>query len=141
MFQIGSQTVPAVMSCAAKPTIHVVDDDVGVLGSLRFLLETDGFVVRTFRSGRAALNAPDPGDVDCFVIDYKMADINGLDLVARLRSRGIEAPVVLITGVADKNIATRAAAVGVKHVLRKPLLEDSLAKQIRGAIEEHRAGP
>ncbi len=129
------------MSPAAKPTIYVVDDDVGVLGSLRFLLEADGFVVRTFRSGGAALNAPDPSDVDCFVIDYKMPDINGLDLVARLRSRGIEAPVVLITGVPDKNIAARAEAAGVKHVLRKPLLEDSLVKQIRGAIEEHRPTP
>ncbi len=116
----------------------MVDDDVGVLGSLRFLLEADGFSVRTFRSGGAALNAPDPSDVDCFVIDYKMPDINGLDLVARLRSRGIEAPVVLITGVPDKTIAARAEAAGVKHVLRKPLLEDSLVKQIRGAIAEHR---
>jgi len=138
MIQIGSQTAPAVTS-AARPTIHVVDDDVGVLGSLRFLLETDGFFVRTFRSGGAALNAPYTHDVDCFVIDYKMPDINGLDLVAQLRSRGIDAPVVLITGYPDNNIAARAEAAGVKHVMRKPLLEDSLVKQIRGAIEEHRS--
>jgi two-component system, LuxR family, response regulator FixJ len=137
MFQIGSQTAPPVMSSAAKPTIYVVDDDVGVLGSLRFLLETDGFSVRTFRSGGAALNAPHASDVDCYVIDYKMPDINGIDLVGKLRSRGIDTPVVLITGYPDKNIAARAAAIGVKHVMRKPLLDDSLIKHIRGAIEEH----
>jgi two-component system, LuxR family, response regulator FixJ len=139
MFQIGSQTAPAVTSSAAMPTICVVDDDVGVLGSLRFLLETDGFSVRTFRSGGAALNAPCSSDVDCFVIDYKMPEINGIDLVAQLRSRGINAPVVLITGYPDGNIAVRAEAVGVKHVMRKPLLDDSLIKGIRGAIEEHRS--
>ena len=139
MFQIGSQPAFAVMSSAAKPTIYVVDDDVGVLGSLRFLLEADGFCVRTFRSGGAALSAPHSGDVDCYVIDYKMPDINGIDLVGQLRSRGIDTPVVLISGYPDKNIAARAEAVGVKHVMRKPLLDDSLIKHIRGAIEEHRS--
>lgn len=138
MIQIGSQT--AVTPTAAKPTVYVVDDDVGVLGSLRFLLETDGFSVRTFRSGVALLSMPAAEEVDCFVIDYKMPDINGIDLVGQLRSRGIDAPVVLITGYPDKNIAARAAAAGVKHVMRKPLLEDSLVKQIRGAIDEHRPG-
>jgi two-component system, LuxR family, response regulator FixJ len=140
MFQIGPQTAPAVSSSAAKQTICVVDDDVGVLSSLRFLLETDGFSVRTFRSGGAALSAPYTDNVDCFVIDYKMPDINGIDLVGRLRNRGIDAPVVLITGYPDKNIAARAEAAGVKHVMRKPLLDDSLVKGIRGAIEEHRSG-
>jgi FixJ family two-component response regulator len=130
------------MSSVAKPTIYVVDDDVGVLGSLRFLLETDGFSVRTFRSGGAALSAPDPRDADCYVIDYKMPDINGIDLVGQLRHRGIDAPVVLITGYPDQNIPARAKAAGVKHIMRKPLLDDNLVKQIRGAIEEHRAtGP
>ncbi|WP_407176045.1 response regulator transcription factor [Bradyrhizobium sp. STM 3562] len=138
MIQIGSQTAPAVTAAAAKPTIYVVDDDVGVLGSLRFLLETDGFSVRTFRSGGALLNVPARGEIDCFVIDYKMPDINGIDLVTELRKRGEDAPVVLITGYPDKNIAARAAAAGVKHVMRKPLLEDSLIKQIRGAIDAHR---
>jgi FixJ family two-component response regulator len=138
MIQIGSQTAEAVTSSAAQPTIYVVDDDAGVLGSLRFLLETDGFSVRAFRNGAAVLNAPYSGDADCFVIDYKMPDINGIELVAQLRNRGIDAPVVLITGLPDRNIATRAEAAGVKHVMRKPLLEDSLVKHIRGAIEEHR---
>ena len=48
------------MSSPTKPTIYVVDDDAGVLGSLRFLLETDGFAVRTFRSSGALLAAPRP---------------------------------------------------------------------------------
>jgi two-component system, LuxR family, response regulator FixJ len=139
MFPIGSQTTPAVMSPVTKQTICVVDDDVGVLGSLRFLLETDGFSVRTFRSGGALLSAPYCGDVDCFVIDYKMPDINGIDLVRQLRNRGIDAPVVLITGYPDRNIAARAEAAGVQHVMRKPLLDDSLIKQIQHAIVQYRS--
>lgn len=124
------------MSSPAKPTVYVVDDDAGVLGSLRFLLETDGFDVRTFRSGAALLNAVRSTGVDCFVIDYKMPDMNGIDLARRLRNRDMAAPIILITGYPDENISTRAAAAGVREVLLKPLLEESLVTRIRGAIQE-----
>src|ERR1039457_2221847 len=126
-----------VMPSPAKPTVYVVDDDADVLGSLRFLLETDGFDVRTFRSGAALLNAVRSTGVDCFVIDYKMPDMNGIDLAGRLRNRDIAAPVILITGYSGENISAKAAAAGVRHVLLKPLLDDNLVKSIRGAIEEH----
>lgn len=127
------------MTSAAKPAVYVVDDDADVLGSLRFLLETDGFDVRTFRTGAALLRAVHSTGVDCFVIDYKMPDMNGVDLAGRLRNRDIAAPVILITGYPDENISARAEAVGVHHVLLKPLLEDSLISHIRGAIQENRA--
>jgi two-component system response regulator FixJ len=136
MIQIGSQHARAVTSAPAEPTIYVVDDDAGVLGSLRFLLETDGFAVRTFRSSGALLAAPRSSDADCFVIDYKMPDINGIDLVGHLRDRGITAPVILITGYPDGNIAVRAAEIGVKHVLLKPHIEESLIKRIREVIQQ-----
>jgi two-component system response regulator FixJ len=129
------------MPLSAKPTVYVVDDDADVLGSLRFLLETDGFEVRTFRSGTSLLNAVRSTGVDCFVIDYKMPDMNGIDLAGRLRNRDIAAPVILITGYPDENISIRAATAGVRHVLLKPLLDESLVTRIRGAIQEaHPAG-
>ena len=124
------------MSSSHQAAVYVVDDDVGVLGSLRFLLETEGFEVRTFRSGAALLSAARPTEVDCLVIDYKMPDMNGLDLVASLRGNDIAAPVILITGYPDENIAARAATAGVQHVLLKPLLGDGLAKRIKTAIQE-----
>jgi FixJ family two-component response regulator len=65
-----------------------------------------------------------------------MPDINGIDLVGKLRNRDITVPVILITGYPDAHISNRAAAAGVKHVLRKPLLDDSLVKQIRRGIQE-----
>ena len=126
------------MSSAHKPAIYVVDDDIGVLGSLRFLLETDGFEVRTFRSGTALLSATRPAEVDCLVIDYKMPDMNGLDLVAQLRTNNVVAPVILITGYPDVKIAERAATAGIERVLLKPLLGDSLSRQIKSAILEAR---
>jgi len=123
-------------SASTAPVVYVVDDDTDVLGSLRFLLETDGFDVRTFRSGAALLNKIATGDVDCFVIDYKMPVMSGIDLASRLRNRDIDTPIILITGYPDDNILEKAAAAGIHHVLLKPHLEESLASRIRGAIQE-----
>jgi FixJ family two-component response regulator len=117
-----------------KAMIYVVDDDLDVLGSLQFLLETDGFDVRTFKSGAALLEDAAPAGADCFVIDYKMPNMNGIDLVKRLRNRHISAPIILITGYPDEHIPEMAATAGVHHVLRKPLLDDSLIGHIRGAL-------
>ena len=116
------------------PVIYVVDDDTDVLGSLRFLLETDGFDVRTFRSAAALLNGNDAGKVDCFVIDYKMPAMSGIDLANRLQSRHEGTPIILITGYPDENIQEKAAAAGIRDVLLKPHLEESLIGRIRGAI-------
>ncbi len=118
------------------PLVYVVDDDQDVLGSLRFLLETDGFSVRTFHSGAALLNGIATGKADCFVIDYKMPTMSGIDLASRLRKRDIDAPIILITGYPDEHILEKASAAGIHHVLLKPHLEESLASHIRGAIQE-----
>jgi len=140
MTETNAQHERPSVSSSAKPTIYVVDDDDAVLGSLRFLLETDGFAVRTFRNGTALLNAArDGGNIpyaDCYVIDYKMPDINGIELAGHLRKSDARAPVILITGYPDENISTRAAVAGVKDVILKPLLDESLIKRIRGAIQD-----
>ena len=117
-----------------KSMIYVVDDDYDVLRSLRFLLETEGFDVRTFRSGSALLGSLIRHDADCLVVDYKMAGIDGLELARRLRGLDVRTPIVLITGYPDENIAAKASSVGVRQVLLKPNLEDSLVKCVRNAI-------
>jgi FixJ family two-component response regulator len=118
------------------PVVYVVDDDTDVLGSLRFLLETDGFDVRTFRSGAALLAVIAAGEVDCLVLDYKMPAMSGIDLASRLRNRDIYTPIILMTGYPEENIAKKAAAAGIRHVVLKPHIEDSLVSRVRNAIAE-----
>jgi len=118
------------------PIIYVVDDDSDVLGSLRFLLETDGFNVRTFRSAAALLNGSVAGEAACFVIDYKMPLMSGIDLANRLHKRHVDTPIILITGYPDEHIQEKAAAAGIRDVLLKPHIEESLVSRIRGAIRE-----
>ena len=119
---------------ATKSRICVLDDDLDVLQSLRFLLETHGFEVRTFSAAVALLTSIDSDYVDCLVIDYKMPHMDGLDVAVRLRQRNIAAPIVLITGYPDRHMAEKAAAVGIHHILFKPHLEDSLVTHVREAI-------
>ena len=126
-------------SASPTPMVYVVDDDTDVLGSLRFLLETDGFDVRTFRSAAALLNGGVAGNVDCFVVDYKMPAMSGIDLAKRLRNRHAGTPIILITGYPDESIQEKAAAAGIRHVLLKPHLEESLVTRVRGAISENPA--
>ena len=117
-----------------KSLIYVVDDDYDVLTSLRFLLETEDFEVRTFRSGAALLGSSIRNGADCLVVDYKMAEIDGLELANRLRGLDVSTPIVLITGYPDENIVAKAGAAGVRQVLLKPNLEESLAECVRNAI-------
>jgi len=122
---------PRRLSPPAATAVSVVDDDPGVLESLGFLLETDGFSVQTFRSGTALLRVLDQTPVDCFVVDFRMAGLDGLALARRLRERGTTAPIILITGDPDVSIPPRAAAAGISAVLLKPHLEESLLAQVR----------
>jgi two-component system response regulator FixJ len=122
-----------------KPMVYVVDDDYDVLTSLRFLLETEGFDVHTFRSGSALLGSSARHGADCLVVDYKMVGIDGLELVQRLRRLNVSTPIVMITGYPDENISAKASSAGVHQVLLKPNLEGSLAECVRNAIDPARA--
>jgi len=124
-----------------KPTILVLDDDVPVLSSLQFLLETHDFAVLTFRTGAAMLDWVNLHTSDCIVVDYKMPELDGLQVVAQLRARGISTPVILVTGFPDDSIYLKAAAAGIQHVLLKPDLEDTLVSRITGMLAAATAAP
>ena len=117
-----------------KPMIYVVDDDYDVRTSLRFLLETEGFEVRTFRSGVALLGSSTRNRADCLVVDYKMAELDGLELAYRLRRLHVSTPIILITGYPDEKISAKASLAGVHQVLLKPNLEGNIVECVRNAI-------
>jgi FixJ family two-component response regulator len=121
---------------AKKSLIYVVDDDFDVLKSLRFLLETEGFEVRTFRGGSALLGSGLPQEADCLIVDYKMAGIDGLELARRLRDLDVKTPIILITDFANESILAKASSAGVRQILIKPDLGDNLVASVRGARRE-----
>ena len=94
-------------SPSRKSMIYVVDDDYDVRTSLRFLLETEGFDVRTFRSGSALLGSSTRHQADCLVVDYKMAEIDGLELAQRLRRVDVSTPIVMVAFSSDSSGTAR----------------------------------
>ena len=68
-----------------------------------------------------------------------MAGIDGLELAQRLRRLDVSTPIVLITGYPDENITAKASSAGVRQVVLKPYLDDSLVECVRNAINTGRA--
>ena len=118
------------------PVICVVDDDAAVRNALKFALEVEGLDVRVFDGAVSLLNDPNLFPCGCLVVDYRMPVIDGLELIGLLRNRGIEAPVILITGRANKELRARAQKLGVHFLLEKPLSDDALLNSIRSALAQ-----
>ena len=116
-----------------RPTVLVVDDDPAVRNSLMFSLQVEGFCVRAYASGGELLSDPDLPNIGCLVIDQRMPDMSGLDLVASLRARHVALPAILTTTNPNAAVQRRAADAGVP-VVEKPLLGDALSRHIRAAL-------
>jgi FixJ family two-component response regulator len=118
----------------APARVVLVDDDLAVLRSLRFFLMAEGFEVDAFQSGAELLSRPSLPSRGCFVIDYCMPVMNGLELLARLRDRRSTLPAILMTGHMDAQIDAHAARAGVRRVFHKPNLNGGLVETIRQAL-------
>jgi FixJ family two-component response regulator len=115
------------------PVLLVVEDDVAVLNSLKFCLEIEGFEVKLYANGEELLNGPDLPRFGCLVLDYHLPDMTGLELLAKIRSRGVDLPAIMITSHPGLPLHRNAAAAGVA-IVDKPLLGNRLTETIRGAL-------
>src|SRR5271165_6956217 len=96
------------MSTQRSREVAIVDDDHGVLESLRFMLELAGYPVATYPSALAYL-ADQQGQPRCLILDHHMPAMTGLDLVAKLQAKDEKVPVLLITAAPSPAIVARAA--------------------------------
>ena len=119
-------------------TIALVDDDTGVRDSLRFLLETAGYMVESYASGAQFLAEAQPESFACLVLDHKMPQISGLELLARLRDARMAPPTLLITSMPGLSLTRRAAELGAMGVLEKPFGQDDLLACVENAIASGR---
>jgi len=116
--------------------IAVIDDDEAVLDSLRLYFTRQGIETSCFASAKDFLAAIKGGErFDCIVSDVRMPGMSGLDLVHHLKGAGVAAPVILITGHGDVDMAVAAIKVGAFDFIEKPFDEARLLASIRNAIE------
>ena len=116
-----------------RPVVVLVDDDRAVTQAVQFSFDLEGLDVRGYRDGESLLAEGEPPGDGCLILDLHLPGMDGLELLERLRLRGVRTPAVLITTNPRAHVRNRAAAAGVP-IIEKPLLTDALLTTVRGAI-------
>src|SRR5437773_7028997 len=97
----GAEDRPSHMGTHDERVVCIVDDDASLRRSLRNLLRSVGFLVETFESAEAFLEADHGQSTGCLVVDLRMPGMGGLELLSHLKSSGSPHPVIVLTGHGD----------------------------------------
>lgn len=118
------------------PTIFVIDDDSEVCKALKWLFESVRLRVETFHSPLQFLETFNPAKLGCIIIDIRMPEMSGLELVHELNNRKNQMPIIIITGHGDIPMAVKALKMGVSDFLTKPFDDQYLLDQIHFLIKQ-----
>jgi two-component system, NtrC family, nitrogen regulation response regulator NtrX len=121
-----------------RASVLVVDDEAAIRDSLHMILEYEGYRVEEAASGSQALTKVGERAPDAIVLDIKMPEMDGLELLKALRERGYDMPVLMISGHADVATAVEATRRGAFDFFEKPLQRERVLLSLRNAIEAFR---
>ncbi|EAR62647.1 response regulator transcription factor [Neptuniibacter caesariensis] len=121
------------MQANVTGTIYIVDDDEDFRDSMQWLLESANHKVITFPSARDFLDDFD-GEIGCMLLDVRMPEINGLALQQIMQDRGINMPIIVISGHGDIPMAVSAMKQGAMDFLEKPFDGDVLLRLVSRAL-------
>lgn len=134
--ETGEPFDPAPSQAAA---VLVVDDDPGILDTFqRVLTRLCGYEARGAASARAALSLLDANRFDLLVVDLRLPDMSGIELVQNVPASCSNLPFVLVSGFADVATTVQAMRLGAFTVLEKPVSVDDLTDAARSAISDCR---
>jgi DNA-binding response OmpR family regulator len=116
--------------------VLIADDEADsvLLCRLAFELGIEGCEVLATTSGAAALNLALTEQLDAIVLDVRFPDVNGLEVLFQLRRRGIDTPVVLLTGLARIDDEVNGMEAGADGYLRKPFSPLGLCEAVRTVV-------
>src|SRR5690348_14348832 len=113
--------------------IALVDDDKNILASVSMLLEQEGYHVRTFTDGAAALTALTTAPPDLAILDIKMPRMDGLELLRRLR-QAQDLPVIFLTSKDEEIDELMGLNAGADDYIRKPFSQRLLLERVRAVL-------
>jgi len=119
-----------------KTRILVVDDERSMREMLSILLEREGYEAVEAKNGLEALQLFETSLFDLVICDIQMPDLNGIDLLARLKKLAPEIPVLMITAFATAEQAVDAIKLGAFHYFTKPFNNDEIRALVRNALEK-----
>jgi two-component system, NtrC family, nitrogen regulation response regulator NtrX len=120
----------------ASKRVLIVDDEENIGRSLRMILEREGYAVNVCKSVADFRRHPDAQRADAYLLDMKLPDGSGIDLLKVVRQNGPASPAIMISGhgtIADAVEATRAGAF---DFLEKPLGRDRVLLAVKNALEQ-----
>ncbi|MCR4412132.1 MAG: response regulator [Thermoguttaceae bacterium] len=120
------------------PTIFVVDDDPLARHSLAAILAPLGVPIEGFPSGEDFLSRAHPSHIGCAVVDLCLGEIDGMEVLRRLRRAGCDIPVILLSGCWSVRAAVDAMEQGAFRVLEKPCCADELPRVVQDALRYQR---
>ncbi|MEQ8856544.1 response regulator transcription factor [Gimesia sp.] len=123
------------MTTQQEATVFVVDDDPAIRKSLRWLIESVGLKVQTHELASEFLESYSPDHPGCLVLDVRIPGMSGLELQEKLRERGYDIPVIIVSGYGDVPMAVRAMKAGAVDFLEKPVSDQVLLDYIQKGIE------
>jgi len=127
--------VAEAMTDHQEATVFVVDDDPAIRKSLRWLIESVGLKVETHELASEFLESYSPDSPGCLVLDVRIPGMSGLELQEKLRARGYDIPVIIVSGYGDVPMAVRAMKAGAVDFLEKPVSDQVLLDYIQKGIE------
>ncbi len=119
----------------ADTVVHIVDDEEVVRNSLAFLLSSAGFAVRVHESATAFLQLAASIRNGCLITDLRMPDMDGVELLRRLRDADALLPAIVITGHGDVQMAVEAMKSGALDFIEKPFSDEVLLASIARAVD------
>ena len=117
------------------PTVLVVDDDADICQILQRMLSKEHYSVRISKSVAEATKAIEEKLFDLYMLDYNLTDGTGFDVARDIRSKGSEAPIILLSGCDPASVAGRAEELHVFHILSKPFSRAMITNAVKNAIE------
>jgi two-component system nitrogen regulation response regulator NtrX len=121
-----------------RASVLVVDDESSIRDSLRMILEYEGYRVDEAAGGSQALARVAERPPDAVLLDIKMPEMDGLELLKAFRERGYDMPVLMISGHADVATAVEATRRGAYDFFEKPLQRERVLVSLRNAVETWR---
>jgi two-component system, LuxR family, response regulator FixJ len=113
--------------------VHIVDDDDSVRRSAAFMLKHAGYRVESHISGVEFLKEAKSAERGCVLLDVRMPEMDGLEVQQEMAKRGIDMPVVILTGHGDIAVAVRAMRAGAVNFIEKPYEKEALLRAIEEA--------
>jgi len=118
---------------AEEHTIALVDDDAFVRRALQRLLRSHAYEPEVYSSGAEFLSSSADKSLACVIMDQQMPDLDGLEVLAEMRKRGSDVPVIVITGFDRPGLRERCLEAGAADYLVKPISGSTVLAAVRSA--------